>query len=317
MKKKFKRTFEYLKTHKKVRIFSIAIISVLSLFFLVNFSRYVKLILENYITRTERFYFNSDKLTPDNKVFEINYWPGAAPYEITITVNSLDNDLRGTDIPIDYTVSCSASTGLRCELSDTGGTISTSTHTDTFTVTAVPLVAFTDGDEAQIDVVARAAEPFEKEISATFKFVVGHYGLSYKIQDNVGQPYLETVISNTDDYYIVRTAFDNHSPGDRISSGDYSQLSAENKNKCSGVIIELSFDPEDLRLDMTNYYYQNKISETIQQLNDNFDYVDSFTFEVAPQTSIAIKFYKLDTSENYTYPLGPTAEDYIVELEAS
>ena len=315
MKKKLRRTFEYLKTHKKARIFSIAIISVVSLFFLVNFSRYVKQIIENYITRTERFYFNSDKLTPDNKVFEINYWPGAAPYEISITMNSLDNNLRGTDIPIDYEISCEASTGLRCELSRTASTIPTSSNKDTFTATAIPTVAFEDGDSAQIKVTATASEPFEKELSATFVFVVGHYGLSYKIEDEVNQPYLEAVISNTDDYYKVREAFGTYNVGDRISSAVYSTLSDTDKAKCASVIIKLTFNPSDLRLDMTNYYYQNKRAETTTPLQDGFDYVNSFTFAVNPQTSIAIKFYKLKTHLNYTYPIVNSSP--IVSLEAS
>ena len=315
MKKKIRRTFEYLKTHKKVRIFSIAIISVISLFFLVNFSRYVKQIIENYITRTERFYFNSDKLTVDNKEFEIDYWPGASPYDINITVTSLDNNLRGMDIPIDYTVTCQAGTGLRCELSDNGGTINTDTNKDTFTATAVPTKAFEDGESSYIIVKAKASEPFEKELSAKFTFVVGHYGLSYKIEDEPGQPYLSAVISNTDDYYIVRTAFGTHSVGDRLSSAQYALLPDTDKEKCSGVIIELSFDPDDLRLDTTNYYYQNKISETIEPLSDGYNYVNSFKFSVNPQTAIAIKFYKLDVTENYTYPFGNTSP--IVELDAS
>ena len=66
-----KKALKYMKEHKKVRIFSITVISVISLFFIVNFGRYVKDIIVNYITRTQRFYFNSDKLTEDNKEFEI------------------------------------------------------------------------------------------------------------------------------------------------------------------------------------------------------------------------------------------------------
>ncbi len=314
MKKKLRRTFQYIKTHKKARIFSIAIISVVSLFFLVNFSRYVKQIIENYITRTERFYFNSDKLTVDNKLFEINYWPGAAPYEISITLNSLDNALRGTDINIDYTVSCQASTGVQCQLSKSGGTIRTNTHKDTFTATVVPLVPFEDGDSASITVTAKASEPFEKELKGTFKFIVGHYGLSYKIQDAVKQPYLEAVISNTDDYYVVRTAFGTYSVGDRISSAKYNELSDTDKAKCASAIIKLSFDPDDLRLDMTNYYYQNKIAETIEPIG-GFDYVNSFTFVIKPQTSIAIKFYKLHVENDYSYPFNTSQP--IVDIEAS
>ena len=102
--------------------------------------------------------------------------------------------------------------------------------------------------------------------------------------------------------------------GDRISSAVYETLSEADKAKCASAIIQLTFDPHKLRLDMTNYYYQNKIAET-KEVIDGFDYVNSFTFVVKPQTSIAIKFYKLDTSKDYTYPI--TNSNPIVAINAS
>ncbi len=314
MKKRVKRAIKFVKEHKKLRILSITAISILSLFLIINFGRYVKTIIENYITRTQRFYFNSDKLTTDNKVFEVNYWSGADSYPVIIDVNSLDNSLRGTDIPIDYTISCIPGTGLLCDLSKTSSTIGTTTNKDTFTVTAVPTQTFQDGATTQITVKARAEYPFEKELSATFVFVVGHYELSYKIEDKINQPYLEAVISNTVDTYKVKQPFGDYTYNQEITQNVYETLSDEDKAKCVSATITLSFNPSDFRLDMTNYYYQHKKSETITQLG-GFDYVNSFTFDVKAQTAIKIKFYKIHVDQDYTYPF--TTSTPVIAFSAS
>ncbi len=302
MKNKFNKALKFLKEHKKARVFSIAIISVLSLFFLINFGRYIKDIITNYITRTQIFYFNSDKLTEDNKEFEINYWPGVGSYPIYINVNSLDNNLRGAPMPIDYTITCTSDTGLRCDLSKNAGTIGTATNSDSFTVTAVATQPFSDGDEVSLQVKVKASEPYEKELSAVFRFVVGNYGISYKIEDQVGQPYLTAVISNTIDYYTVIDDFGTYHEDDTLTADEYEALDPADQVHCASALVTLAFDPNVVRLDMTNYYYQHKRSELLQTIG-GYDYVKSFTFRVKAQTSVAIKFYKLFTTNNYTYPI--------------
>ena len=303
MKSKIKKTIEYIKSHKKLKILSIGIISILSFFLVINLGRYVKTIIEDYITRTQRFYFNSDKLTVDNKQFKIDYWSGVESYPLTISVNSLDNNLRGTDIAIDYEIECVHNNDLRCVLSKENGTIGTTTNTDSFQVEIFPNKTFQDGDSASITVKASASYPYEKELSATFTFVVGSYGLTYKIEDEPGQPYLTAVVSNTNDHYTAIDDFRTYHYGDPISQELYDTLTAEEKEKCASAVLTMSFNPNVLRLDMTNYYYQNKLSEVTQPIG-GYDYVNSFTFAVASQTSVAIKFYKLTVSDNHTYPLG-------------
>lgn len=302
MKSKIKKTINYIKNHKKLKVLSITIISVLSFFLVINLGRYVKRIYEDYISRTQRFYFNSDKLTTDNKQFRIDYWSGVESYPLTITVNSLDNNLRGTDISIDYDIVCEHGTDLRCVLSKESGTIGTTTNTDSFQVEIFPNKTFKDGDEASITVKATASDPYEKELSATFTFVVGSYGLTYKIEDKVGQPYLTAVVSNTNDHYTAIDDFRTYHYGDPVTVEVYNTLTAEEKAKCASALLTMTFNPNILRLDLTDYYYQHRLSQTTQQIG-GYDYVKTFTFAVASQTSIAIKFYKLDVTQNYTFPI--------------
>lgn len=313
MKKRTRKALKFLKEHKKARVFSIAFISVLSVFFLINFGRYIKDIINNYITRTQRFYFNSDRLTVDNKKYEINFWTGNSDYEIGINVDSLDNALRGAEMDLVYYIECEADAGMQCILNRNSGTISNLTNKDSFTVTAHPTRVFAEGESASIRIKARVEEPFQKELSGEFTFVVGKYKMNYKIEDKVSQPYLTSVISNTLNDHIVIYPFDGYNQGDPITEEQYNLLSDDNKKKCASAIITLSFDPTVVRLDMTNYYYQHRLSQEIQTI-DGYDYVNKFTFAINPKTSVAIKFYKLNTNADYTYPI--TNSNQVVEFEA-
>ena len=60
--KKRDKFFLFFKNHKKIRVCSIVLGSCLGLFFLTNFGRYVKNIIDNYLSKTQEFYFNSNKI---------------------------------------------------------------------------------------------------------------------------------------------------------------------------------------------------------------------------------------------------------------
>jgi hypothetical protein len=67
----------------------------------------------------------------------------------------------------------------------------------------------------------------------------------------------------------------------------------------------LRFDPTVVLLDMTSEIYQNAVSNgyTIgQQQINGYDYVKEISFKIDAMSSMAVKFYKVDVSQNYTYP---------------
>ena len=69
--------------------------------------------------------------------------------------------------------------------------------------------------------------------------------------------------------------------------------------------MELEFDPNVVLLDMTNYSYKNRESST--QININgYDYINSFVFKIDAQSSAIVRFYKTDSSDNFTYPIVNT-----------
>ena len=109
------------------------------------------------------------------------------------------------------------------------------------------------------------------------------------------------------DYYLVDEAFDTHQVGDKINVDTYLTLTDDQKNKCTSALITLTFDPTIVALDMTSPAYLKKTNETLTTIN-NYQYVNSITFKIDAISSEVVKFYKVDTSQNYTYPItNPTS----------
>lgn len=307
MNKKRDKFFLFFKNHKKIRVCSIVLGSCLGLFFLTNFGRYVKNIIDNYLSKTQEFYFNSNKLTEDGKKFVINYWSGADDYDVNIELNSLANDLKGVDIDIKYDLSCTATSGASCTINNnTGiikGTNSGGNNKTSFIATMHPTALFKEGDSVTITVTAVANEPYEKKLSASFTFVVGYYNINYSIEDEAYQPYLNVLITNGLENYVVREAFGSYKVNDNIGTAVYEQLSAADKAKCSGAEVTLDFDPNKYRLDMTNGNYLNNKGIKVSSI-DGFNYVKELKFAMDPMASTIVKFYKINVEEDNTYPLG-------------
>ena len=81
---------EFIKKHKIIFL-SLLIIIILPL--TITFSRYVYSKVVDYILETKKFYFNSDKLTKDGKIYEINNWSGTDPFNIEFDLNNRKNNL--------------------------------------------------------------------------------------------------------------------------------------------------------------------------------------------------------------------------------
>ena len=66
-------------------------------------------------------------------------------------------------------------------------------------------------------------------------------------------------------------------------------------------------------MDITSDFYDNAYSNTTQ-LIDGKEYVNGITFGIDPINSIIIRFYKVEASNNYTYPfVNPTS---VINFEA-
>lgn len=285
--------------HKNIIIIS----SFLILFFLtITYGRYIYRGIRNYYLSTKNFYFNSDKLTEDMSYYQLDNWSGVEPVTITINMDSKKNNIVASTDNIEYSIDFTCSSNVTCVSSKNSGLIMNGNNTDSFTITMTPNVTLHGGDSVWLEVETSATEPYTKSLSGKFTINVGDIGLSYEIVDSIGSPYLDFNITNTLDYYKVLESFGSYSAGDRIEINEYLALSEENRKHCTATLITLTFDPNLFRLDMTNEAYLQAKSTTTRLLSDGYDYLNSVTFGTDALSSTSIRFYKLNTNSNYTYP---------------
>ena len=271
----------------------------------VTLARYAYKEVRDFYFNSKKFYFNCDKLSESGSLIEMTNWSGVGEYQVTFNMNSYANNNLYSDDDINYNISYTCSSNVVCSVVDnkTNGTILGTKNTDEFTVViSVPTdVTLHDKYSVELKVEATSTSPYKKKLSGTFRLVVGYYGLSYEIDDEVGSPYLDVRITNTLDYYKVITAFGNYNVGDKLDIPTYQALTTEQKQNCASAIITLTFDPEKVLLDMTSEDYLNAISTTSKQINGYY-YINSITFKIEALSSEQVKFYKIDTSLDNTYP---------------
>ena len=266
------------------------------------YGRYIYNSINERYLLTKKFYFNSDKLDINRPIYQIENWSAVGEYLINFDLNSFLNNYEKTNYDIEYNLDYSCSNNILCELSKDSGVIYESTNHDSFIASISPKGQLRDGDSAFIEIKASSVKPYKKEISARFIFNVGKIGLSYSIDDAVGNPYLNFNITNTIDYYIVDEAFLTYNVGDKIDIQTFLSLEDENKNKCTSALITLTFDPNIVVLDMISPAYLKRVSETFITIND-YSYVNSITFKMDAIDSEVIKFYKVNATKDYTYPI--------------
>lgn len=302
MKKiKFKKiNIKKIKLNKANKI----ILGIILILLLVTFSstlgRFIYKELRNSYFNTKNFYFESDKLKETQARYEITNYNGVDTYSTTINMNSIKNNKVKSDNDIAYDLRFTCSSNANCSISKESGTIYATSNNDSFTITMTPNTNLKDNDSIYMTVYAKSSSPYVKEISASFVLKVGKSGLSYEISDNTNDIYMELKITNTLDYYNVLESFGTHNVGDKIDMITYLGLSDANKSKCASAIVSLDFDPNLLRLDMTNTSYLNNISSGVEAIG-GYNYLNKFSFKIDAISSVIIKFYKIDTTNNYTY----------------
>lgn len=286
--------------NKKVLLFFILLLSIP---LLSTFARYVAMVINNYYLEAKHFYFNSDKLSENHPTYQINNWTGLDSIDFVINLDSKKNELQLADMDITYEIEFNCEEDVICSLSKNEGTIYSATNTDSFTVTMTPTRIFDEGESTTINIIAKSTSPYEKQIGARFIVSVGKQGVTYEITDEVGSPYLMLNITNALTQYTVNEAFDSYEVNQKISEKVYKELSVENKAKCTSALIQLEFNPNIVLLDTTNTILKSVINQTTATI-DNAEYLNGISFKIDSSSSVAIRFYKKDKSQNYTYPGG-------------
>lgn len=299
-----KRTYKAYKESNYKKL--ILLLLVLPLFLVsTTAGRYLYVGIRDFYFSSKNFYFNSDKLGDPEVRFQIDNWSAADDYPIIFNMNSYVNNKKYSTSDITYDVEYECSSNLRCQLSGSYGTILASRHTNSFTVTMTPIGTFQDGDEAWLEVTATSTSPYRKTIKGKFILKVGKMGIYYEIVDKANQPYFDLNITNTLDYYTVRTAFDSYSVGDKMDITTYLALPDEKRKKCASTVMDLTFNPNVVLLDMTNSNYL-KSTDTTTTTIGGYDYINGLKFNIDAVSSTSVRFYKKDATANYTYPFGNT-----------
>lgn len=297
---------------KKIRgILIIFIILAVSISIVTVLARYITKSINNYFMESKEFYFYSDKLTEEGANHQVDNWSGVEDYTIVINMNSMENNLKKASYDIGYNVTYTCSDNIICQLSKTEGNIRASTNYDTFSLRITPNAIYRNGDTVWVEITAVSTGEYKKELKATFTLVVGQENVTYQIDDQANNSYLELNITNTQSYYIVEEAFDSYNEGQRIDVNTYLQLSEENKQKCYSGEVTLTFDPREVQIDMTDKNYLNAFNISSTNVN-GYTYINTMTLKVDALSSENVRFYKTDKSKDYTYPI--VNEDSIIEV---
>lgn len=283
------------------KLIIILIITILLLPVGITFSKYVTENIKNYIMEANHFFFNSDKLASGGITYGINNWGGTGNIEIQFELNNHKNNILTSDTDIVYSLTLNCDSGVICSLNSNSGTIQVAEKTDDFTLTITPTRPFNDNESVSATVTATSSSPYVKTLSATFVVTVGRRGIDYEITDSVTSPYLIFTVTNSLDTYKVITAFGNHAVNDLLTTNEYLSLSSEDKAKCASVVITLSFDPSVIILDTTSDIMNSSTYQTT--LYNGVNYISQITFPMDVMMSKEIRFYKRDSSQNWTYPI--------------
>lgn len=293
--------YKLMKRYKKNQILIILLILMCITSFVIIFGRYVTNNVKDFFVRSKEFYFESDKLAEIMTFFQVENWSGVDDYTITVNMNSRKNNIEKATYDIGYDISYSCSDNAICSLSKTSGIIYADTNSDYFNLVITPNASLDTGDKVIVDIEVKSTTNYEKTLKGRFTLVVGKENLTYQITDTSNNPYMELSLTNTLSYYTVREAFNGYTVGQRINVDTYLGLSNENKEKCKSSVVKIDFDPNEILLDLTDDLYANATNVTTTTI-DGSTYVNSLTVDLDVESSENLRFYKVDSSQDYTYP---------------
>lgn len=310
-----KRRISERKKISKVNLITIIVIVLIIVsYFTSSFGRYALNFVNDFYLRSKEFYFYSNKLLATGKTVTINDWPGTDDYNISVEMNSRENNILAARDNILYDIRYKdASEDVTITLSKEHGTIygseSTETvkNTDSFEVTVHPNRALQNGEAVYFTIEATSTSPYVKTLSAVYTLVVGKAQLTYKIVDEPGQPYFDVHITNAMESYKVGTAFNGYTVGQELTVSEYEALTDQQKALCYSARVTISFNPNICVMDITDSHYiraaaaSRTTTTTINKNGNTYTYVNGLTFDVNPLTSTSVRFYKNDVTQDYTY----------------
>lgn len=289
---------------KKLMVLSLTSILILIIFLQSSLARYIYNGVHNFILESQGFYFNSTVLNMNKPTYHIYNWDGVNGYPLNIDVNSKKNERVWTLSDIDYTIEVICPETVTCTVDDDENIIYEASKMDSFIVMVTPKHQIEKGKTVDVVIKATSKSPYKKQLQATYSLGVETVNFSYSIEDSVGSKYLTLKLKNSISFYEVLTPFSNYNVGDTLSLDQYNALSDQNKAKCFSAKVDLTYNSNEIYLDMTDDTYLNAINGTIKTKQyNNFTYISGHSFYVDANSNTEIIFYKKDITKNYTYPI--------------
>ena len=251
------------------------------------FGRYIyNNVREAYFT-AKQFFFTSDLLTLDNQTYTYENWGGIDVYEINVDLYSYANTLLRLDYDLNYQISCESldPDKITCGINSADGPTSLNgiiyakqdsqpLNVSKVKIYVTPLTTINKGETVTVSIKASTQEPYQKEISCE---------VSLKVQE---------VTENT--YEI-----------EDVANRNYAVLKLVNAQD-TALQYTLTFDPRELRIDVNDEVYLDSIDGETISINGG-TYVKKIVFNMDKESAKNIKFYKVDMSQDYTYPSGNTS----------
>ena len=343
------------KLDNKTKIVYIGLFALVLIFPTISLSRYIYDVIKDKYYLSQNFYFYSDVMSSyEGNVDNVNKnnlkqsysysWDGSsANADSTIILHSTKqgNSLLTSKADIEYTFDfCLTDSNFNClkngntYLKETDNlvvslakenptdvitsesyhrTIRKQSLSDSFKISLSKKITssaqYNDGDRVTVKVWATSTSPYKEQLAGYITYIVKKQDVSYEITDSEHSLYATLRLSNSQDGGATE-------------------------------IADISIDPEYVRLDLTNRYYNecvndtnctvetdtyNVLKEDIQVGGERYllgsvftdarmnelgipanktsreTYVKKFTVKIEPLYSVSINFYKHYVLENYTY----------------
>ena len=261
----------------KVKIGIVLFLIVLVFTITTAFGRYIYNNAREAYFSARQFYFTSYILKLGGTNYTYTNWGGLLGdvYEINFDLYSYDNKLSKLDYDLEYQVTCESLNPDKIECTIQGTSRSTSstgiiyadTNVSPVTVLVTPKVSISEGETVKLKVTAKTEVPYQKEISCIYSLYIQlPEGNTYSIED--------------------------------VKDRDYAVLQLVNRSE-TATQATVKFDPDELRLDLNDEIYAQKVNS---KTTADGKYINEITFNLPKESSKNVKFYKVDKSQDYTYP---------------
>lgn len=292
-----------MKKNKKLKKIIILVLAILFLVYVGPIlAKFVTDTFHSYYLSSKNFYFTSNRLKKNPPTYLVNNWSGVGSFTIDVGLSSMKNSLVYSNYDIPYTVRYICPTGVTCSFDKNSSTIygNDPNHADSVVLSVNPGRTYSENETLSIYVEASSTSPYVETIGAHFEYVVGKQGVTYEIEDEASRPYMILKITSAINFCKVTTAFGNYQVNDTIDISTYMMLSPSDKLKCASKKIDLNFNPTVILLDTTSSIVDQSTYGT--QTISGVDYINTLHFGIGPVSTMAVKFYKVTVSNDYTYP---------------